>query len=144
MAQLDQPCSLGPNVNPRGCLSAGGSRRLRMAASRADGQTVCGCALHCGQWGVFAALLPEPNRGPDVQKRKAQWSTSGERITSWAHFKSFPVDTQGFRFGLSFSFFFLFYPQGCTTPEWPSCCALNARTIFLFVRSWRNISCFYY
>lgn len=102
MAQLDQPCSLGPNVNPRGCLSAGGSRRFRMGASRADGQTVCGFALHCGQWGVFAALLPEPNRGPDVQKRKAQWSTSGERITSWAHFKSFPADTQGFRFGLGY------------------------------------------
>lgn len=50
-------------------------------------------------------FLPEPNRGPDVQKRKAQWSTSGERITSWAHLKSFPADTQGFRF--VFVFFFI-------------------------------------
>lgn len=102
MAQLDQPCSLRPNVNPCGCVFAGGSLRFRIGASRADGQTVCGCALHCGQWGVFAALLPEPNRGPDVQKRKTQWSRSGEWPTSRAHSQSFPANTQGFRFGLFF------------------------------------------
>lgn len=43
-------------------------------------------------------------------------------------------------FVLCLGYLFIFYPQGYTTPKLPRCCIL----IFLFVRSWLNISCIYY
>lgn len=66
-----------------------------MDASRADGQTVCGYPHSCGQRGVFAALLPEPNRGPDAEEQSSVEHVSGMNCFLSTQ-QSFPEDTQGF------------------------------------------------
>lgn len=66
-----------------------------MDASRADGQTVCGYPQHCGQRGVFAALLPEPNRGPDAEEQSSVEHVGGMNCFLSTQ-RSFPEDTQGF------------------------------------------------
>lgn len=48
-----------------------GSQCFRVDASRADGQTVCGYQQYYVHWGVFAALLPEPNGEPDAEEQSS-------------------------------------------------------------------------
>lgn len=84
-----------PNVRSCGCVSTVGSRCFRMDASRADGQTVCGYPQHCGQREAFAALLPEPNRGPDAEEQSSVEHVRGMKCFLSTQ-RSFPEDTQGF------------------------------------------------
>lgn len=84
-----------PNVKSSGCVSMAGSRCFRVDASRADGQTVCGYRQHYVRWGVFAALLPEPNGEPDAEEQSSA-EHAGEMNCFLSALKSVPSETNGF------------------------------------------------
>lgn len=72
-----------------------GSQCFRVDASRADGQTVCGYQQYCGQWGVFAALLPEPNGEPDAEEQSSVEHAGGMNCFL-STLQSLPSETHGF------------------------------------------------
>lgn len=71
-----------------------GSQCFRVDASWADGQTVCGYQQYYVHWGVFAALLPEPNGEPDAEE-KSSVEHAGEMNCFLSGLKSVPSETHG-------------------------------------------------
>lgn len=70
------------------------SEACRVAASRADGQTVCVHQQYTER-GVFAGLLPEPNGEPDVEEQSSV--ERAERMNGFLiKLQSFPSETHGF------------------------------------------------